>query len=490
MSPDMMNSIKYTVDKLNEKNYAIWSLQVKLVLEAKGLWKYVESNDSSTTQIIDGDSEQVVLRKKREYRLKQQCLAEILLSIDKRLLPSLALKKEPCEVWEALKALYKSKSIACQYSLRRKLFRLKMGDKQSLRSFVESISEIENDLALSNYKLSADDKTFALLQGLRDEFDVYRSVLQNNPELSFEEIVSRLEIREEEILEDSETNKIGSKGFFHTAKYISHKSNRNIINIICHGYKKKGHPFFLCFYNPESKNYKPHLIPSAETKERIYALVHKHKRRAEDLKNEANVVFNTGSKEKNGSWCFDNCATQHMTHQREIIINFKECTGESIGTAARGQTIKVKGYFDVVLEQLIDGQKKRIKLKNVAYMPNIRTNLISQSMVQKAGVKIDYPPGTTNMIAKLNDEVIMFGTSQRGICELPGIKSVSHTGQTSRVFFNSGNTHSLQLMYRRMGYTNIGTLEEMIRSKAVDGLKELQTTKHDYELCAECCKGK
>ena len=96
---------RYTIDKLTDNNYLVWATQVQLVLEAKGLWSYVEGKESSSSSNAD-----------QVHKEKRQCMAEIILNIDSKFVAAVLNKAEPKDVWETLKQMHKSKSAAsiCQ----------------------------------------------------------------------------------------------------------------------------------------------------------------------------------------------------------------------------------------------------------------------------------------------------------------------------------------------------------------------------------------
>lgn len=87
--------------------------------------------------------------------------------------------------WNSLEKLHKSKAVASQYTRRDKLFRLGKRIDQYGSSFVEDISEIENYLHKSDYKLGNDDGKFTLSQDLGTDYDMMRTVLQNTPTITF-----------------------------------------------------------------------------------------------------------------------------------------------------------------------------------------------------------------------------------------------------------------------------------------------------------------
>lgn len=69
--------------------------------------------------------------------------------------------------------------------------------------------------------------------------------------LSFEEIISRLEVRKEEISQRER----GNRDKYLAVYTLKSRKKRRQFNGNCHGCEKKGHPFYKCYVNPESENY-------------------------------------------------------------------------------------------------------------------------------------------------------------------------------------------------------------------------------------------
>ena len=85
-------------------------------------------------------------------------------------------------------------------------------------------------------------------------------------------------------------------------------------------------------------------------------------------------------------WVVDSGATKHICANKDMYTSFEE--GEDrIYLAAHSQTAKVLGKGKVVLK-LTSG--KTLALNDVLYVPEIRANLISVSLLGKAGVKVSF----------------------------------------------------------------------------------------------------
>lgn len=465
----------YTIEKLTDKNYLVWSTQMQLVLESKGLWKFVDGTARGRAA-TDTD---------KDYREKRQCLAEMILNIDTKFVSSVMSKREPKDVWDALKAMHKSKSAANQFTLRRRVLNLRMGQDQSVRSYVNSIYEIENELALTGYELSADDKKFALLEGLDEGYSVVKTILQNDTELAFEDMVSRLEAREDEISRENDSSLVEDESTmkrsgFYTGrgkenKYKNYKGqHRDRSKLSCHICSKEGHKAFDCYFNPKSRQYKSHWIPTPETRERLQRWLD-NGRPEGNQEEEAQFAFTSAKGNLRGKWFLDSCASQHMTNDRDALFNFRDANSmDSVSTAAENVGMNIEGYGTVRLEQDVGGRVNIIELRDVAYMPSIRTNLISLSKAQAAGISVMYPPNSTKMIAKKNGSVVMIGSGKKhNICELTGMRASKRKAH-KHVLFAAKEDRNTR-MNGRMSHIGVSEKENIVKLRVTDG--EVETGK-------------
>lgn len=168
----------------------VWSTQLQFILESKGLSHFVEG-----TETVPHDLEGRI----KQRREKRQCLVEIILNIDNRFVAAVMKKDDPNVVWEKLKTMHKRRSMANLLTLRRRILNMHMKEGETVRAYVSSIYEIENELEVSGDELSDDDKTFALLEGLPEQYGIIRAIIQNEMDMPFEDMVLRLESREDEM---------------------------------------------------------------------------------------------------------------------------------------------------------------------------------------------------------------------------------------------------------------------------------------------------
>lgn len=82
---------RYTIDKLTGDNYLVWSTQVQLFLEIKGLWDHVTGEQTT--------ADDAAVEMKTKYRQKQrQSMAGVILNVDSRYVVSALQKTNPDDV--------------------------------------------------------------------------------------------------------------------------------------------------------------------------------------------------------------------------------------------------------------------------------------------------------------------------------------------------------------------------------------------------------
>lgn len=144
----------------------MWATQVQHVLESKGLWNYVQRNGI----VLQGMGE-----KKKTLELLQ-CRVEVILNIETKFVASVMTNRDLKIVLEKLKKMHESKCAASQLTLSRRVLNLRMKPEGSIRFYVKTIFEIENERAMTDLELGDDDKELASLEGLNKEYYLLLSI--------------------------------------------------------------------------------------------------------------------------------------------------------------------------------------------------------------------------------------------------------------------------------------------------------------------------
>ena len=490
MGPAEMNT-RYTIEKLNGENYLVWATQLQLVLEAKGLWGYVtgevvrpgdqaQQSTFSSTIITEG---RLAESQEKYDRDSLHAMAEMILNVETKYVVSVISKKTPQEVWNTLRDMNQSQAVATQTTLRRKLLSMKKGPTQSMQEYSNEITSIENQLAASGYKLTSFDKKYALLEGLSDEYDTTRTILREKDDLSFEQIVAKLESREEEL--KVRQNRSGASAQADTKAFIS--SGKRHSKIKCHHCKKKGHKKADCYFNPDSKNYKPHLTMPKDGGGESGSKANDKINIAMLTKGEQAMY--AGLEDK---WFLDTCATRHLCRDLSCFQSIgRRNQSIEIETAGDGEKL-TSAYFGIVqLECTVGGRVTAVTLQDVAYVPTMRTNLISVPRIQRAGFECRLLPYTDKMVVMRGGTILMEGSGKgHDIMQLMAVKVVKRNFAQVTTTAATKQKSSLALLHRRLTHCDVHMIKEMVMHGVVDGIEQAEKQGSANAVCDFCQAGK
>ena len=167
-----MDFSKVSVAKFIGSNYLVWATQVEALLQARDLWVYVDESaaDGPTTGVREPEFVPIILG-----------------------------QKAPREVWKKLADADWIELYGIRATLRNRLLNLRMSVGMTIREFVNEICTIERQISFSGKVIDEGDKTYGLLNGLRGEYAVKKTILEEKYDTSFEKMVSSLELTEYEL---------------------------------------------------------------------------------------------------------------------------------------------------------------------------------------------------------------------------------------------------------------------------------------------------
>jgi hypothetical protein len=180
------SSSLYSVEKLSEKNYSAWKFRVQLVLQDRGLWKYVEGAKADPPSDLK-------LRESWEEK-DQQARAQILLTVSDTLLPAVRHTRTAKEAWVKVASVFEQKGLSAQVFLRRKLVNLRFEEGESMQTHLNTIRDIVDELAGINVIIKDEELAIITLCSLPSRFDSLIVSMESRPanEITFDYVSNRL----------------------------------------------------------------------------------------------------------------------------------------------------------------------------------------------------------------------------------------------------------------------------------------------------------
>ena len=119
---------KWSIDKLDNSNWTTWKFQMRHLLLAKGLWKYVDGSE----ELAEGADERV----RTEYRDKsQKPFSPLVMAISTAQLYLVNTCESPKKVWDALQKHFERESLANKLFLKKQYFQKEMKEGAAMESF-------------------------------------------------------------------------------------------------------------------------------------------------------------------------------------------------------------------------------------------------------------------------------------------------------------------------------------------------------------------
>jgi hypothetical protein len=176
-------------------------------------------------------------------------------------------------------------------------------------------------------------------------------------------------------------------------------------------------------------------------------------------------------------WILDSGASDHMCHNEEHFTSMKKTENVMI-TLADGKRVKAYGKGTVVLISNISSCQ--IHLTNVLYVPDLKRNLISLSVIDTKGYNINVSNGNI-FITKTSKTLLSFKLLNGiyiGYFIQMGINCLS----TARI-----TTESMEDWHKKMGHLNYQDLRQL--TNIVDGAN-LSGVSRPAEKCETCILAK
>lgn len=178
---------------------------------------------------------------------------------------------------------------------------------------------------------------------------------------------------------------------------------------------------------------------------------------------ENDLCFNTNQeKYVKEFWYIDSGATSHMTNNRKFFnVSFTEAYDKVM--VANGKEVKVKGIGSGKIKCIIDKNNVRtITLKNVLYVPELYSNLMSVKKITELGFRIEFKKKECNIV-KGNDIVVA--------ADCTGNVYKLRTEQVALASVNEHNNDCIHTWHRKLGHRDPGAIRRLVKEKMADGIK-------------------
>jgi hypothetical protein len=468
MIPDMSK-----LEPLDGKNYKRWAVRMRFYLEqieiAYVLDDVVEPDDETELHAFE-------LKFAKDDRT---CKGMLLHHMSNTLLDIYMGFNHARDIWDALEKKYGTDDAGTKRYCVSKWLAFQVQDDKPI---IDQIHAYENIcIAMAAEGLSICDITLAivLIEKLPPSWKDFRNQLMHKKkDLTLEELVGHLKIEEE--------NRIKDKG----QSVFSGSAKANLVEPKPHAYsekfKGKGSPF-----KPQGKpmkyKFKGKCFECGKTGHKSVDCRSKKKSdqnqanlaEANEVSNPNHFVAVVSEANLTGNvaeWIVDTGATRHICTNKDMFTTYEKTDGENVfmGNSASA-TVQGKGKIVLTLTS-----GKLITLTNVLHVPEMRRNLISGSLLMKAGLKLSFD--SDRLVITHNGEFVGKGFCNGGLFTLDvKLEIMNKNASTSSVYI----AESIDLWHARLGHLNIASIKRLKQLNLIPSF-----SKTDFAKCEVCVEAK
>ena len=406
-------------------------------LEHEELWECVEGTNTTAKQVA-------------------KAKAKIILSIHPINYVHVQNAKTAKEAWENLIKAFDDKGLTRRVGLLRTLITTQLENCDSVEEYVNKIISTGHKLTNIGFVVSDEWLGTLLLAGLPDHYRPMIMGLESSG-IAITSDSIKVKLLQEVKVDTSSSNKNGVAFFGNHAEKKNYTKN----GPRCFECNKIGHLGKNCFKRKarlQRENGK-----SSNTKEAKSFL----------------TVLSTGNDhvEKN-EWYIDSGASVHLTNDKTWLTSASKppsSTQEII--VANKNRLNVDAVGEVNLDVCTGGTPDKINVKEVMFVPDLTTNLLSVSKITNKGHKVYFESSKCSIYDKSN-ALIASATLKNGMYKLDRPKNKVHGANSVSVADN------IHLWHSRLGHPSTDSMNR-IKNGVVTGTNFKNSLSEPCEVCVQ-----
>jgi hypothetical protein len=177
--PDSVKVVKFT-----GKNFILWKQSLEVYLKIADLFDFVTG---TSVKPLEG-----TIARRQWEQMNNQAMAVLIGALTEEQHWLVTQCKSAAEMWTTLERTYMRRSAANKGQLIEEYESYSMGRGVSLDTYIRELKNKQEKLRGVGIVSDEEMKVLKLLRGLSEEYDMDRKIIENTPDISFEEACSKL----------------------------------------------------------------------------------------------------------------------------------------------------------------------------------------------------------------------------------------------------------------------------------------------------------
>ena len=187
------------IPRLDDNNWASWSMKIEAHLVRKKLWDMIEvtipkkksDGTEKTEEELKIETDKAMAG--RDSSKMAECRAELILNVESSQLAHMS-SSDPSAIWFELESVHRAHGFATALAYRRKFLSAKKNLKQSMRAWIGHIRHLAFEMRHAGITVTEMDMVLTLTMGLPASYDQLIIVFDSTPpgDLTIESVVARL----------------------------------------------------------------------------------------------------------------------------------------------------------------------------------------------------------------------------------------------------------------------------------------------------------
>jgi transposase InsO family protein len=436
----MTNEKLVTFVKLNNHNYDPWSFKMRIIMMKEKCWDVISKGKPNP---LTADWEDK----------NNRALYFITTHVEDAQFVHFRDCADAIDAWNCLKDYHQKTSLSEKIRVMQRLFRTVLEVGGNAEEHLQNMLEWFDKLNQLGHNFDEDTKVGIILASLNDEYNTLISALEAREKLKFKEVNAK-------ILEEFE--RMRKQKDDSAFKVIKAYDGENSKQSWCNFCKKNGHTVKNCF---KKKNLKKNEVKRMESAKVVMQSNSNGVEELSDVAFTAVNMFATG-------WIIDSGASSHICNDFNAFVEINTSVQHEV-LVANNDRIKASGCGVVRISVLANNKVTAIEVKDVLYIPQISSNLLSVPKLIDKGLTVLFEKKCCKI--QFNGELMAQANLSDGVYKLV---------ESDSVYFVANAELCIHEWHRRLAHRDINVIKKMLAEDF-----KVKKCKCD-DICEVCLLGK